>query len=103
VTQPETTLSQPGRPVRLGVSVSVARRPRLYTSRAVTPEAMVLVGDEPLPENRLLEAKIYAEQPFSVWILTRLCRREGDGWQAEIQPFALTGELKDLWARLNGG
>ncbi len=102
VAQPETTLSQPGRPLRLGVSVSVARRPRLYTSRAIPPGDLVLVGDEPLPENRLLEAKIYAEQPFSVWILTRLCRRDGDGWQVEIQPFALTGELKDHWARLGG-
>jgi len=100
VAQPETTLSQPGRPLRLGVSVSVARRPRLFTSTAVSASGMVLSGDEPLPENRLLEAKIYAERPFTLWVLSRLCRRAGAGWQVEVQPFALTGELKDLWARL---
>jgi HD-like signal output (HDOD) protein len=100
IAQPETTLAQPGQPLRLGVSVSVARRPRLFTSAAVSDTALVLTGDEPLPENRLLEAKIYAEQPFTVWVLSKLCRREGAGWQVEVQPFALTGELRDLWARL---
>jgi len=102
IAQPETTLAHPGRPLRLGVSVSVARRPRLYTSTAVSATAMVLTGDEPLPENRLLEAKIYAEQPFSLWLLSKLCRRDGAGWQVEVQPFALNGELRDQWARLAG-
>jgi len=100
VAQPETTLAQPGRPLRLGVSVSVARRPRLFTSTAVSASGMVLAGDEPLPENRLLEAKVYAEHPFTLWVLSKLCRRDGAGWQVEVQPFALTGELKDLWARM---
>jgi HD-like signal output (HDOD) protein len=100
IAQPETTLAQPGRPLRLGVSVSVTRRPRLFTSTSVSDAGMVLTGDEPLPENRLLEAKIYAEQPFSLWVLATLCRRDGAGWRVEVQPFALTGELRDLWARL---
>jgi len=97
IAQPETTLAHPGRPLKLGVSVSVARRPRLFTTTAVSPGGMVLVGEEPLPENRLLEAKVYAEPPFPLWVLSRLSRRSGTGYQVEIQPFALTGELKDLW------
>jgi HD-like signal output (HDOD) protein len=93
VAQPETTLPLPGRPARLGVSVSVARRPRLYTATSVSAGGLVLAGEEPLPENRLLEAKIYAEPPFTLWVLSRLCRRDGAGWRVEVQPFALSGEL----------
>jgi hypothetical protein len=102
VAQPETTLGPPGRPLKLGVSVSVARRPRLFTTSTVSPAGLVLSGEEPLPENRLLEAKIYAEQPFTLWVLSKLCRRDGAGYVVEIQPFALSGELKDQWAKLVG-
>lgn len=100
VQAPATTFAAPGVPVRFGVSISVARRPRLYRATAASAEGLVLEGDEPLPENRLLEAKIYAERPFTTWVLSRLSSRAGAGWRVEIQPFALTGEARELWSAL---
>lgn len=67
VAVPESTFQEAGRPAKLGVSVSVARRPRLFKVTAVSPEGLAMAGDEPLPEDRLLEAKIYAEEPFQMW------------------------------------
>jgi HD-like signal output (HDOD) protein len=98
---PATTLAG-GRPVRIGVSVSVARRPRLFTAVEVHPEGLVLTGEEPLPEKRLLEAKIYAEEPFTAWVMSRLCTRTAAGFRVEVQPFALGAELRALWAKLAG-
>jgi HD-like signal output (HDOD) protein len=103
VAQPETTLAPAGRAVKFGVSVSVAKRPRMYTAVAVGPDGLVVQGDEPLPVNRLLEAKIYAEEPFAVWVRSRLCRAEGGGFRAELSPFALTGELRLLWEKVVAG
>ena len=60
-------------------------------------------GEEPLPENRLLEAKIYAEEPFMMWVLTRLCRRTPDGFVVEVQPFALSGAQRTAWEVLVAG
>jgi hypothetical protein len=103
VAQPETTLAPAGRRVKFGVSVSVAKRPRMYSAIAVGPDGLVVQGEEPLPVNRLLEAKIYAEQPFAVWVRTRLCRPEAGGYRAELSPFALTGELRALWEGVVAG
>lgn len=103
VAVPETTLPAAGRPVKLGVSVSVAKRPRLYQATGVTPEGLAMSGEEPLPEDRLLEAKVYAPEPFAMWALTRLCRRTPAGFHVELQPFALTGALRESWERLVSG
>jgi len=100
VEQPETTLPGARRPSRFGVSVAVARRPRLYTAVEVHRDGLVLEGDEPLPEKRLLEAKLYAAEPFTAWVLSRMCRRAGQGFRLEIQPFAMNAEQRELWARL---
>jgi HD-like signal output (HDOD) protein len=91
------------RAVRFGVSVSVGRRPRLFSASAIGEDGLVMVGEEPLPENRLLEAKVYGPQPFTFWVLSRRCRRDGAAYQVEVQPFALTGPLKELWSRLASG
>ncbi len=88
------------RPVKFGVSVSVARRPRMFSAAAIGEGDLVLRGDEPLPENRLLEAKLYGPRPFSIWVLSRRCQRDGAGYQVEVQPFALTGPLRELWSQL---
>jgi len=103
VALPETALRAPSRPLTLGVSIAVARRPRLYRARAISPEGLALAGEEPLPENRLLEAKVYAEEPFALWVLTRMCRRTAGGFDVEVQPFALTGGLRDQWEKLVAG
>jgi hypothetical protein len=103
VALPETTLAGERRPSRFGVSVAVARRPRLYTAVEVHRDGLVLEGEEPLPEKRLLEAKLYSEEPFSAWVLTRLCRRTATGFRVEIQPFALGAELREAWERLASG
>ncbi|HET6436621.1 MAG TPA: HDOD domain-containing protein [Anaeromyxobacter sp.] len=100
---PESTLGGPARVVKLGVSVSVSRRPRLYQARAASAEGLVMWGEEPLPEDRLLEAKVYAEEPFAMWVLVRLCHRTSEGFRVEVQPFALTGPVKEGWERLVAG
>jgi HD-like signal output (HDOD) protein len=100
---PPPPVAPPGRrAVKFGVSVSVARRPRMFSASAVDEEGLLASGDEPLPENRLLEAKVYGPQPFTVWVLSRACRRDGAAFQVELQPFALTGPLKELWSQLAG-
>jgi HD-like signal output (HDOD) protein len=103
IAQPPTVLEGAQRAVKLGVSVSVARRPRMFTASAVSADGLVMAGDEPLPENRLLEAKVYGPRPFTAWVLSRLCRRENGGYLVEVQPFALTGPLRELWDELVGG
>jgi HD-like signal output (HDOD) protein len=101
--QPATTFGPQRRAVKFGVSVSVAKRPRMFTASAIGEDGLLMAGEEPLPENRLLEAKFYGPQPFTAWVLSRLCRREGAGYQVEIQPFALTGPLKEHWSQLVSG
>jgi len=96
----ESTVEAVGRALRLEVAVSVARKTRRFTSTAVSEGGLLLSGEEPLPENRLLEATLFAERPFKLWILSRHCRREGDGWVVEIQPFGLTGDAKERWSAL---
>jgi HD-like signal output (HDOD) protein len=98
---PPPVRAAPGRrPVRFGVSVSVARRPRLFSATAIDDGRLLATGDEPLPENRLLEAKLYGPQPFTLWVLSRGCGRDGAAYQVELQPFALSGPAKELWTQL---
>jgi hypothetical protein len=80
--------------------VPVARRPRLFTVSAVGPEGLVMDGEEPLPEDRLLEARVYAVEPFVAWVLTKLCRRTAQGFRVEVQPFALSGAVRAAWDEL---
>ncbi|MFT3916586.1 MAG: HDOD domain-containing protein [Anaeromyxobacteraceae bacterium] len=100
---PESVLAGEGRPVNIGVSVSVAHRPRLYTATAVKRDGLVMKGQEPLPEHRLLQAKVYAEEPLAIWALTRLCRRTPDGYAVELQPFGLSGPARTWWRSLVDG
>jgi HD-like signal output (HDOD) protein len=103
VAVPESTFRAATRTAKLGVSVPVARRPRLFTVSAVGPEGLVMEGEEPLPEDRLLEARIYAAEPFVAWVLTRLCRRTPKGFQVEVAPFALSGAIRASWDELVSG
>ncbi|MBK9519584.1 MAG: HDOD domain-containing protein [Anaeromyxobacter sp.] len=103
IAQPVTTLGPGRRPVKFGVSISVARRPRLFTATGIGEDGLVMSGEEPLPENRLLEAKVFGPDPFTVWVLSRLSRREGEAFAVEVQPFALSGPLRELWAQLVSG
>jgi hypothetical protein len=75
----------------------------MFSASAIGEDVLVAAGDEPLPENRLLEAKLYGPQPFTLWVLSRSCRRDGAAYQVELQPFALTGPLRELWAGLVSG
>ena len=99
VALPPTSFRAPGRPARMGVSVSVARRPRLFKTTTIGPEGLTMIGEEPLPEERLLEAKLYAEEPFQLWVLTRLCRPVPGGFEVEVSPFALSGALREAWEK----
>jgi HD-like signal output (HDOD) protein len=100
VEAPETTLPGERRAVRLEVSVSVARRTRRYTAVELHPDGLVLEGGEPLPENRLLEAAVAGPEPFTAWVLTRLCTRTAEGFRAEVHPFAMSPVLRQAWAKL---
>jgi len=101
VVEPETTLPGERRPVRFDVEVSVARRTRRFTAVEAHPDGLVLEGGEPLPENRLLEASVSGPEPFTAWVLTRLCSRTAAGFRAEVQPFAMNAALRKAWARLH--
>jgi putative nucleotidyltransferase with HDIG domain len=103
IEEPRTAVGEGGRTVNIGVSVRVAHRPRLFTASLVTRDGLVMKGQEPLPENRLLEAKVYAEEPLAIWVLTRLCRRLPDGFQVEIQPFGLSGPARTWWETVVAG
>jgi hypothetical protein len=103
IAAPDGAVGQAGRAVNIGVSVTVARRPRLYTASLVTQDGLVMTGQEPLPENRLLEAKVYAEEPLAIWVLTRLCRRTPEGYRVELQPFALSGPARIWWDAVVAG
>ncbi len=104
VALPETTFGGAGRKVaKVGVSVSVARRPRLFQVSEVSPDGLVMGGEEPLPEDRLLEAKVYAQEPFTMWALVRLCGRAPGGFRGELAPFALSGPIKESWEKLVAG
>jgi putative nucleotidyltransferase with HDIG domain len=86
-----------GRKVRFGVSLTVARRAHMLMAIWAGPGGLVLRGEEPLPENRLLEAKVYSADPFKMWVLCRACRREEEGFLVEAQPFALSGPARESW------
>lgn len=101
VAAPDTTLPGPGRAVRLEVAVSLARRTRRYTAIEAHADGLVVLGDEPLPENRLLEATVAGPEPFTAWVLTRLCRAVAEGYRVELHPFALSAALRRAWARLD--
>jgi HD-like signal output (HDOD) protein len=104
VALPETTFRGAGRKVsKLGVSVSVSRRPRLFQVSEVSPDGLVMSGEEPLPEDRLLEAKVYAQEPFTMWALIRLCGRVPGGFRVELAPFALSGAAKEAWEKMVAG
>jgi HD-like signal output (HDOD) protein len=97
IAPPMPAPAENGRPVRFSVSVAVARRPRLFAATSALPDLLVLRGEEPLPENRLLEAKVYSADPFKMWVLCRACRREEGAFQVEVQPFALSGPAREAW------
>lgn len=103
VAPPEPVAVDQGRPVRFGVSVKVARRTRLFTATVALPDMLVLRGEEPLPENRLLEAHAYSTTPFSMWVLCRACRRDESGFHAQVKPFALSGSAREAWEEILAG
>jgi putative nucleotidyltransferase with HDIG domain len=103
IEEPETSFGSTGRLVNIGVSVKVAHRPRLFTASAVTADGLVMKGQEPLPEKRLLEAKVYADEPLAIWVLVRMCRQAPDGYRVEIQPFGLSGPARSWWEALAAG
>jgi HD-like signal output (HDOD) protein len=97
---PDTTLSGQRRPARLPVAVMVAKKPRLYTAEVMEPSGIELVGVEPLPVNRLLEAELRGRRHLTVWLLTTLCRSEGEVYRVEAKPFALSGPSREIWNQM---
>jgi len=97
---PATTLQGQRRPARLPVAVMLAKRPRLFTAEAVGADGIELVGAEPLPVNRLLEAELRGRRHLTVWLLTTLCRPEGELHRVEAKPFALSGPSREVWEQL---
>jgi HD-like signal output (HDOD) protein len=98
---PDPALGPGERSASFGVTITMARRARDYTATAVGPERLALIGKEPLPESRLLEAQISrAGKPLSLWVLTRSSRPEGEAFCVEVQPYALSGEARAAWCQL---
>ena len=97
---PETTLSGQ-RPVSFGVTVGRDRSLREYLASAICASGVSMVGKEPLAESRLMEVTLHGPpEPLRIWALTRLSRREGDGYRIELQPFALKGTERVFWDHL---
>lgn len=85
------------------VLVNHARRQLAYRATGVCPAAVAAIGDEPVPERRLLEVKLQCPpRPFSCWALVRRCARAAGGFQVELQPYALSGEDRLHWTAAIG-
>ena len=101
VTTVDVALGPGERAASFGVTITMARRARGYTATVVGPERLGMVGREPLPESRLLEAQVsYRGKPLSMWVLTRSSRPEGDVYHVEVQPYALAGDVRAAWNEL---
>jgi hypothetical protein len=101
VTSSDAPLGPGERPARFEVTVTVARRARRYTATAIGPDRLLVVGEEPLPESRLLEARICrAGKSLPIWVLTGSSRPDGDAFRVEVQPYALSGAARDEWRQL---
>lgn len=104
IAPPETTLGSERRAVKLGVKVQLARRDREYTASAIGPDGLVLRGDEPLPESRLVQATLQVAEPLTVWTIVQLCRpAEGGGYTIELRAYALSAAERTAWDRVAGG
>jgi len=98
VEQPATALAPGQRRVNFGVLVNLAHKPRRYTAAAIATNGLLMFGKEHLPENHLVEATLECQpRPFKHWVTTKVSRAEGDAVRVEVQPFALSGEVRSLW------
>lgn len=89
------------RPASFGVTITMARRARKYTAVGIGAERLVIAGREPLPVSRLLEAQLACTRgPLHVWVLTGASRPDGDGFQVEVQPYALSADARSAWNEL---
>jgi hypothetical protein len=85
------------------VKVRLARRALEYRAVALDEEALVIEGQDPLPESRLVEATLMcAPAPFAVWTLPRGMEALADSYRVELKPYALNGLSQVLWAALAG-
>jgi hypothetical protein len=101
VTASAKALGPGERVARFEVTVTVARRARRFTAVAIGPDRLAMLGKEPLPESRLLEAQIHrAGKSLPIWVLTRSSRTEGDAFHVEVQPYALSRETRGAWEEL---
>ncbi len=101
VAAPGAALAPGERPASFGVTITMARRARKYSAVAVGAERLVIAGREPLPVSRLLEAQLACRGgPLHVWVLTGASRPEGDGFQVEVQPYALSADARSAWNEL---
>jgi HD-like signal output (HDOD) protein len=104
IAQPATTLAAGERPVRFGVTVSMARKLRQFTAIGIAPNGLVITGPEPLPEHRLHEATIHAAPgPLRIWAMTRLSRPDRGAFVVEMHPYALSGVERGLWDQIVAG
>jgi HD-like signal output (HDOD) protein len=101
VARPEAVAAPAGEPPMFRISIQVARRAREYAVSAISGDLLLATGDEPLPENRLVEVQLNgAPEPFRMWALVQGSRPEGQAFAVELRPFALNAVERKAWERL---
>jgi HD-like signal output (HDOD) protein len=97
-----SALRGPGeRAAGFGVTITMARRAHKYTAAAIGADRLAVVGKDPLPESRLLEAEIRCSgRSLQLWVLTRSSAPSGEGFRIEVQPYALSSEARSAWNEL---
>jgi HD-like signal output (HDOD) protein len=92
------------RAVSFPLEIRVARRARPCTAVAMSANAVVAAAQDPVPEGRLLSATLGCPpHALAVWVIVRGCRSGQDGFQLELQPYALSGQERAAWNRLLEG
>jgi len=104
VAAPTAALGPGERVASFAVTITMARRARTYNATAIGANRLAIVGKEPLPPSRLLEAQINCGgKPFKMWVLTRSSRAEGAAFHVEVQPYALSSEVRSAWNEFVAG
>lgn len=96
-----TATKSGGQAAKIEVLISFARRAREYTAVSITPDALVVCGRKPVPENCLLEVELRCQsRSIRFWALARQSRAEGKEYRIALRPYALNSEARGLWTKL---
>jgi len=90
-------------PVDFPVLVRSGRIKHGYQASGITPDELIIRGDEALPENSLLQVELSSEPPLACWATAKTSWRDGGAHVILLRPFALDREGLKSWRRIAGG